>query len=176
MFGKRECFGFLKKMQGSRIDYLAVWNASTKGKMIDILKTIHVDYWKCMSDIGNDGVGCSLLHYAAMGNNYDAIKLLVENGVDIEMETAYKETAFMIAVKNLELQSTIALIECGANIQTKDYQGKGAFDVLIEKYPNNPDLVLACASVLFHSGLRIDPAYLNVVPIELARLQCFITK
>lgn len=117
-----------------------------------------------------------LVTFACYGNNYDAIKVLVEHGVNVEAETSYKETAFMIAVKSLKLQSIIAFIECGANIQTKDYQGKGAFDVLIEKYPSNSNLVLACASVLFHSGLCIDPAYLNVVPIELVRLRYFITK
>lgn len=163
-------------MKGSTIDYLTVWTVCMKDNMFDLLREIPSEYWKCVSNFGDDAIGCTLLHYAAMGNNYDAIKVLVEHGVNVEAETSYKETAFMIAVKSLKLQSIIAFIECGANIQTKDYQGKGAFDVLIEKYPSNSNLVLACASVLFHSGLCIDPAYLNVVPIELVRLRYFITK
>lgn len=68
------------------------------------------------------------LHFAIIQKNYEAIKLLVENGFEIDAQNADGRTPLMQAALSGDERLTEFLLESGADLQKKDRTGKTAVD------------------------------------------------
>ena len=64
--------------------------------------------------------GNSMLHTLAYSNSSSQIKILLENGFDIEAMNNFGETALHWAIKTNSLESVILLLDNNANINAKD--------------------------------------------------------
>ncbi|KAI9787444.1 MAG: hypothetical protein M1816_007492 [Peltula sp. TS41687] len=86
--------------------------------------------------------GMTLLHYAAIKNNRVAIKLLLENGLDIGVKDNDGLTALDHANKNLPESANVVrlLIRIGvkgANDKTRGNQGSIVFKGLVTRFPRS---------------------------------------
>ncbi|OTA53987.1 ankyrin, partial [Hypoxylon sp. EC38] len=64
---------------------------------------------------GISGVGAPL-HWAAFTGNLKAVKILVENGADLEIQDAAHQTSLHIAMKMGNYKMTDLLLRLGANL------------------------------------------------------------
>ena len=64
----------------------------------------------------DDDEGWSLLHWAAIGDNPDAIKALVAAGADLEKVSNEEQTPLQVAMDFKAVESMEALIKAGANM------------------------------------------------------------
>lgn len=62
-----------------------------------------------------------VLIYAVLSRKLDAVKLLVENGAEVEGKSEFHETPLMIAVVNNNLEIVKYLVEKGADVNAKTY-------------------------------------------------------
>ena len=58
-----------------------------------------------------------------MNGKLNAIKFLVEHGVDLNMDFASRERPLMKAARNGNVELAKFLIKNGANIEARDYKG-----------------------------------------------------
>ena len=72
-----------------------------------------------------DNEGYTALHYAAMWEDLEATKWLIENGADVNTTDAWGSTPLMNAVYNgADMETVELLLENGANKTLKDSEGK----------------------------------------------------
>ena len=80
-----------------------------------------------------DSEGYTALHYAAMWEDLEATKWLIENGADVNTTDAWGSTPLMNAVYNEAGVETVELLlKNGANKSLKDSEGKTAYDYAVE--------------------------------------------
>ena len=84
-----------------------------------------------------DSLGYTPLMYAVMSQNYLAVKLLVQNGADLNSKSKHKETALMHAASLGNGQIVALLLSHGANADIEDDAGKTALDLAQEYGDNN---------------------------------------
>ncbi|PDY52989.1 ankyrin repeat domain-containing protein, partial [Bacillus cereus] len=65
----------------------------------------------------------SALHYAVEDNNLEAAKVLIDNGIDMELLEEYKRGALSLACGRNKPEMAALLLENGANIHSTG-QGK----------------------------------------------------
>jgi ankyrin repeat protein len=75
-------------------------------------------FWK-------DDCGRTLLHYAALHNNVEVVRLLIENGADINARDKWKDTPLHYALPLFEggLEAARLLIEAGADVSAQGRYG-----------------------------------------------------
>jgi ankyrin repeat protein len=69
------------------------------------------------------------LHFAIIQKNYDAIVVLLENGLDIDARNTDGRTSLMLAALSGDEKLTEYLLENGADIMVKDKSGQTAVDL-----------------------------------------------
>ncbi len=95
---------------------------------------------------GSDGP----LHYAAMFNQFGALKLLVEHKADVNRPGAYKRTPLIYAASSAASAEMVRfLIDHGADIHAKNAAGENALFELITQKWDDPEV----ARVLLDSGI-----------------------
>ncbi len=68
-----------------------------------------------------NNAGASPLHYAVSTHNIPMVKLMVENGADLEVEASkYKVTPLQLAIEKKDIESLNILIEKGAEVNDKN--------------------------------------------------------
>jgi len=141
---------------------------SKEGRLMEWLRQTPQSSW--LSPLDNDEeMGWSLLHYAAMGDNADAIKALVAAGAELEkLSLDDEQTPLLVALEFKSLESIKALIEAGANMDFGDFKGD-LMDHVVRTVGFHEDFsglchdvvdmaqVEAVACLLFRHGLRVKP-------------------
>jgi len=74
----------------------------------------------------------TVLHYAIIQKNYDAIVVLLENGLDIDAQNIDGRTPLMLAALSGDEKLTEYLLEYGADKVLKDNSGQTAIDLGIK--------------------------------------------
>ena len=70
-----------------------------------------------------------------MSANTDVIKLLIEKGLDINDVSSGDHTVLMVAAgRNQNLEVIETLVEAGADLFAKNYEGKTAYELAVENY------------------------------------------
>ena len=67
---------------------------------------------------------------SSYGGNLEMVKLLVENGADINAKNHYSKTALMIASEYNDIETVKYLVENGADVNAKNEDGKTAIDFI----------------------------------------------
>lgn len=80
--------------------------------------------------------GLTSLHLAAMANNDELVKYLLQNGADAEKKDADGNTALHVAVTYDAFEASQALVDGGADVFAQDVNGNMAFARGIEKDKN----------------------------------------
>ena len=140
----------------------ALWY-SERGRLMELLRETPQSSWlfPCEDGIEN---GWSLLHWAAIGDNPDAIRALVAAGADLE-EILEEETPLQVAVRYMTLHSIEALIDVGANVNVKCLRGdRDLMDSFVCQAASSKDKgaifnahTRDVAHLLFRHGLRFKP-------------------
>lgn len=108
------------------------------------------------------------LAYAVMRGNFDLIKLLLENGADINATYGtYDDTALHIAANQNYKKEIIAyLLDKGANIEAKNKKGETALDILASSSELSKEVdvnrahvnrILDNLKILIDHGANISP-------------------
>jgi ankyrin repeat protein len=99
--------------------------AGNKPALIELLQTNgNIDYFQTTDAFGN-----TALHWAVRTQNFEQVKYLLQQGVNVNARNYYAETPLVLALKtiphNADLASSItqALIAAGANTQAVDSNG-----------------------------------------------------
>ena len=100
--------------------------AASKGDLSEVKANLP-SYFHEGGDINaTDDFGKTPIHRAAVKNNFDVIKYLVERGADINLAAADGTTPLMRAAENENVEIAAYLIEKGANINAAAADGKTA--------------------------------------------------
>ena len=75
-----------------------------------------------------DNVGNTALMYAVGREDYNTVKLLLDNGADVNMQNKYGRTALMYAVDRGDYNTVNLLLDNGADVNMKDNDGNTALD------------------------------------------------
>jgi ankyrin repeat protein len=105
--------------------------------------------------IARDGLGNSMLHYAAQWNLNRVIPTIIRNGISVEDANATGETPLFMAVKTDSPSTIRVLVENGASLNARDTQGNSVLHSAIRW--NAAD---AAASLVSH-GIDINAHALN---------------
>lgn len=106
--------------------YLAVFNNNE----------VFIKYWlntmKRSANINNE-TGLPPIYYACSGNKFNIVKLLIENGANINMCPSYISTPLQMACERNDLDMVKYLVENGANINQRHYfRYHSALDIAIK--------------------------------------------
>lgn len=107
---------------------------------MELLPRIPQSSWSTWrsDNIDEEEEGWTLLHYAALGDNADAIKELTKSpavvATCLEKLSDTNETPLLVASRHESLDSMETLIKAGANIHIKDVEGNGLMDDLVSNY------------------------------------------
>jgi ankyrin repeat protein len=69
-----------------------------------------------------NNMGCSPLHEAAYCNKY-MVYTLSEHGAEINLRSNHGVTSLLTAVAGRNLDTVKSLVECGADIHARDFEG-----------------------------------------------------
>ena len=133
-------------------------------RLMELLRQMPQSSW--LLPLDDDEKDWSLLHYAAMGNNVDAIKALVAAGADLENVSNEKQTPLQVAMDFRAVESMEALIKAGANMNVGH---NNLMDSLVRQvglrrfFGSSEGVLLMCPKLqpttrlLFRHGLRVKP-------------------
>jgi len=65
---------------------------------------------------------------ASEKGNSAAVRLLIDNGANVNLRNKYGQTALIIAVKEKQSDAAGILVRSGADVKVKDNEGKTAVD------------------------------------------------
>ena len=85
-----------------------------------------------------DRDGNSPLHLAVVFGSTECIQLLIQSGLELNLQNKHGQTPLMIACKCLNLKSIDPLLQYDADLHIKDHNGETAFHAL-------------CRALLFNS-------------------------
>ncbi|MCR5506806.1 MAG: ankyrin repeat domain-containing protein [bacterium] len=71
----------------------------------------------------SDVNGWTFLHYAAIRDNSEAIRFLVNHGANMELKTSEEKTPLYLAAIMENIEAVKTLVELGANIDVRDSLG-----------------------------------------------------
>ena len=81
-----------------------------------------------------DGVGMSLIHYAAQGGNIEVFRYLIEQGADVDIESYTKWTALHMAAKYGKVEMMTFLLENGSTkLEAKNMNGHAPIHLAIQE-------------------------------------------
>ena len=158
---KREC-------SEGRIDFEFLENECLWGRMTELLQIIPKEHWSWRNEhiYAGDAEHWTLLHYACMGKNGDAVTALLEHGLDKEARSLRKkETPIITAVRFHSPPALQLLISAAADVNVVNYKGEGVWDVLLSAFRSelkfresffvdDVDDFTACARVLLCTGIK----------------------
>ena len=115
------------KMKGVNKEYNdALIMAASKGDLAEVKANLP-SYFHEGGDINaGDDFGKTPVHRAAVKNNIEMIKYLIERGADINLPDAGGITPLMRAAENDNVDVAAILLEKGADINAADAEGKTA--------------------------------------------------
>jgi len=102
-----------------------------------------------------DGLGNSMLHYAAQWNLNHAIPIIIRNGISVEDINATGQTPIFLALRNDSTSTVTILYENRANISARDSQGNSLLHAAVRWNARNS------ASLLISYGIDINVFSLN---------------
>lgn len=120
----------------------------------------------CGASIHKKCVTKSLAHFAAEGNNPDAIWLLLSHGISVDDRNIHGRTPLMISIRESSTDTFYRLLECNASLSNKcgagltplDYavmRGKDLYiEVLLERIQDKKILLGACATAVSCKNTR----------------------
>jgi len=130
---------YLIDQKGIKANYVSLrssWNllhmASQKGHL-DIVEYLILKGAKESINKKNSDWGCTALHYAAQQKKSDILKVLVENGGDINAGDKDDWTPLHYAATKGSLESVEYLISKGAKVDAKNKSGKIPFDIAVKE-------------------------------------------
>ncbi|MGC8669454.1 MAG: ankyrin repeat domain-containing protein [Chthonomonadales bacterium] len=87
------------------------------------------------ADAGRTGVSSDWtpLHWAALGRHPDVVRLLIENGADLNALGAGQKTALHQAVEQNDLATARILLESGADVNAVDDRGFTPLHIALER-------------------------------------------
>ena len=105
--------------------------------------------------IASDGLGNSILHYAAEWNLNSAIPLIIRAGLSVETLNATGQTPVFMAIRTDSISTIRIFTEFNANINARDNQGNSALHAAVRWNAVNS------AAFLITSGIDINAHSLN---------------
>jgi len=105
--------------------------------------------------IAADGLGNSMLHYAAQWNLNSAIPVIIRHGVKVDVNNATGETPLYMAVRTNSPSTIRTLLDNRANLNVRDKQGNTLLHAAVRW--NAKD----AAQMLITSGIDINAHSLN---------------
>jgi len=105
--------------------------------------------------IAKDGLGNTILHYAAEWNLVNAIPSILRAGLSIETQNATGQTPLFMAIRTDSPSTIRVLVENSANLNARDSQGNSALHAAIRWNALNS------AAYLISSGIDINSYSLN---------------
>ena len=85
-----------------------------------------------------DEAGRTVLHRAAMAGNYDAAKIMIKLGSDIDAYSKFMETPLHVAIRNNRPACVVLLVEAGASTSKKYGTKDDTALTLAQKYKLQP--------------------------------------
>ncbi|MCL2276786.1 MAG: ankyrin repeat domain-containing protein [Treponema sp.] len=105
--------------------------------------------------IATDGLGNSILHFAAEWNLNNAIPVIIRNGLSVEITNATGQTPLFMAIRTDNISTIRILTENNANLNARDNQGNSALHAAVRWDALNS------AAFLITSGIDINAHSLN---------------
>jgi len=105
--------------------------------------------------IAKDGLGNTILHYAAEWNLNYAIPVIIRNGISVEETNATGQTPVFMAIRTDGVSTIRILLENNANLNARDSQGNSVLHAAVRWNAINS------ASFLISSGIDINSHSLN---------------
>jgi hypothetical protein len=105
--------------------------------------------------IARDGLGNSMLHYAAGWGLNNIIPLIIRNGISVEETNATGETPLFMAMRSDSPSTIRVLIANNANLNTRDSQGNSVLHAAVRWNAINS------ATFLISNGIDINAHSLN---------------
>jgi len=105
--------------------------------------------------IATDGLGNTILHFAAEWNLNSAIPVIIKNGLSVEVTNATGQTPLFMAIRTDNISTIRILTENNANLNARDNQGNSALHAAVRWGAINS------AAFLITSGIDINAHSLN---------------
>jgi len=105
--------------------------------------------------LARDGLGNTMLHYAAQWNLLSAIPIIIKNGISVEDTNATGQTPIFMAITNDSPPTIKVLIDNNANIEARDTQGNSLLHAAVRWN------ALKSASFLIDNGIDTNVFSLN---------------
>jgi len=105
--------------------------------------------------IARDGLGNSILHFAAEWNLNNAIPVILRSGISIESRNATGQTPLFMSIRTDNISTIKLLVDNNANLNTRDNQGNSVLHAAVRWNAFNS------ASFLITSGIDINAHSLN---------------
>jgi len=102
-----------------------------------------------------DGLGNTMLHYAAEWGFNNAISLIIRSGIPVDVANATGQTPLFMAVKGDSPSTIRVLVENNANLNTRDTQGNSVLHAAVRWN------AIISATFLLSSGIDINAHSLN---------------
>jgi len=102
-----------------------------------------------------DGLGNSMLHYAAQWNLLNSIPIIIRSGLSVEETNATGQTPLFLATRNDSPATIRVLVENRANLNARDTQGNSLLHAAVRWNAIN------CATLLLENGIDVNVFSLN---------------
>ena len=105
--------------------------------------------------LARDGLGNTMLHYAAQWNLLNAIPIIIKNGVSVETVNATGQTPIFMSVTNDSPATIKVLVENNANLNARDTQGNSLLHAAVRWN------AIKSAQYLTENGIDVNVFSLN---------------
>jgi ankyrin repeat protein len=150
----------------------SIHNACIQGDVDKVRNMINKDGKTILKQQDKSGYSC--LHYAARHSHYEICKLLIDNGIDLNLKTfSCGSTALHRAsyIGNRQIVELLLISGCDSSI--KDIDGKNALHKCVEQFEINKTNEKKAAKYLdtikvllkFNSNLKNDIDKANITPL-----------
>ncbi len=113
-------------------------NFVSDNKLMYSCKHNHIEYFK-ESLKSNININSQCLHYVGYNGNIEMANLLIEKGIDVNLQDNYGNTALHCACYNNHIEIVILLLNAGVNVNIKNNNGETALFNVCKH--NNEELV-----------------------------------
>jgi len=141
----------------SRAANIFALNGSGNSPLFLALSSSPMREWFLNSNtlIAKDGLGNSILHYAAEWNINHAIPVIIRHGISVEETNATGQTPIFMAIRTDSTSTIRILLENNASLNARDGQGNSVLHAAVRWNAQNS------ASFLISSGIDINAHSLN---------------
>jgi len=105
--------------------------------------------------IARDGLGNTMLHYAAQWNFLNAIPVIIRSGISVEETNSTGQTPLFMAIRNDSPSTIRVLVENNASLNTRDTQGNSLLHAAVRWNAINS------ATLLLGNGIDANVFSLN---------------